>query len=215
MLRKILADSACAAVVALMAALVLASLSAAGVVTIHLAEILLGLAWVAGLGLTFLIDPIFKMSKIDRIVFAVSLAAFLSVVGLYEGHHQAQAQSDTAPQIVAPNNTGIVTQFQSGGTNIIVSKLPPRGLDDRFRDFVRKNLTDKSIPIVPMVLVGDDQDERSNLATEIEEFLKSDGYTVRQRVYFLAPGTLPKGIIVDNKSNPASIKIGINVGDAQ
>lgn len=131
-----------------------------------------------------------------------------------------QARSDqiaqTGPIIVAQDNNVIITQGQMHAPNIIASKLPPRVIDDHFRDLVRTNLTDKSVPIVTMVLIGEDQDERTDLADKIENFLRSERYIVRPRAYFLAAGgSVPKGIVIDNKSNPATIKIGANVGNAQ
>jgi hypothetical protein len=110
------------------------------------------------------------------------------------------------------NNQGIITQGQTGGTNLIVSKPPPREIDDAFRSFIRTHLTDKSKEVAPMVLTGDDEPERSHFASEIEEFLRSEGYKIRQRVYFLSPGATPMGVVVDPHTDPnvTMIKIGVN-----
>jgi hypothetical protein len=110
------------------------------------------------------------------------------------------------------DNRGIITQGQSGGTNIIVQRPPPREIDEGFRNFIRSNFPDKSKEIVPMVLTGDDEPERSRFASQIEEFLRADGYKVRQRVYFLSPGGTPMGVEIDPHTDPSviMIKVGVN-----
>jgi hypothetical protein len=70
-LRKLLSDAVAAFVVALVVTLVLASLSAAGVVDMSLATILLILAWVGAVVGTFLVRPIWDMTAAHKAVFAV------------------------------------------------------------------------------------------------------------------------------------------------
>lgn len=110
------------------------------------------------------------------------------------------------------DNNGIVTQGQSGGTNIVVPKPPPREIDEGFKQFIRTHFPDKSREMATMVLVGDDEPERSRFAAEIEDFLKSDGYKTRERTYFLSPGGTPQGVVIDQYSDPSAIllKIGVN-----
>lgn len=122
--------------------------------------------------------------------------------------------AQNGPTILAPGNSGIVTQGQTGGTNIIVPKLPSREIDDKFRDTIRTHFPDKTKPMATAVLIGDDEDERIHLAKEIEDFLKSDGYTVEPRTYFLNPNGPIHGIQIIYDSNPIQIRIGVNVGDA-
>jgi hypothetical protein len=64
--RRVLADAAGAFVITLLVGFVLASLSAAGVVTMTLATIFLALAWLVGIWFTFLIKPIVEMSLLHK-----------------------------------------------------------------------------------------------------------------------------------------------------
>jgi hypothetical protein len=110
------------------------------------------------------------------------------------------------------NNQGIVTQGQSGGTNVIVAKPPPREIDNEFRDFIRQHFPEKSKEMVPMVLVGDDEPERTHFASEIADFLRSDGYKVGDTRYFIAVGQTPMGVVIDQYTDAKSvmIKVGVN-----
>lgn len=142
----------------------------------------------------------------------VLLCGFALLLLPGESREEQTAQSGLI--VVAPGNSG--AQAQPGGGKIIAAKLPPRSVDDHFRALVRTNLTDKSVPVVTMVLVGEDQDERTDFADKIENFLRADGYIVKPRRYFPAGGgPVLKGILIDSKSNPATIKIGANAADVQ
>jgi hypothetical protein len=133
---------------------------------------------------------------------------------LVPGETRSEQTAQSGLIVVAPGNSG--AQAQPGDGKIIAAKLPPRSVDDHFRALVRTNLTDKSVPVVTMVLVGEDQDERTDLADKIENFLRAAGYIVKPRRYFPAGGgPVLKGILVDSKSNPATIKIGANAADVQ
>jgi len=96
LLRSLFADAAAALVFSLVVALVLASLSAAGVIDMTLATILLLVAWLVAIAGTFLIRPIWDMSASGRIFFSVVLAAALGTLWYYEYLHQAEAQSAQA-----------------------------------------------------------------------------------------------------------------------
>jgi hypothetical protein len=134
----------------------------------------------------------------------------------------ANAQTPTGGSVVVQNsigdinnNRGIITQGQSGGTNVIVSKPPPRDIDDQFKNFIREHFPDKSKEMAPMVLAGDDEPERSRFASQIEDFLRSDGYKLRPRAYFLATGATPMGVVIDQYSDPTAIKVEVGVNNRQ
>jgi hypothetical protein len=59
--------------------------------------------------------------KFGVALMVISLVGFL----VWLGYYRAEAQAPASGGIVAPNNSGIVTQGQSGGTNII-NPAPPR-----------------------------------------------------------------------------------------
>jgi hypothetical protein len=125
----------------------------------------------------------------------------------------AQAQSQQIPS--GPTMNGNCNNVGNNNTNCntFVTKPPPRSIDEAFRGLIRTNFPDKSKEIAPMVLVGDDEPERTNLCVEIESFLKSEGYKVRQRTYFLSPGGTPHGIVIDQYTDPKAIIIKVGVND--
>ncbi|SEN11355.1 DUF2339 domain-containing protein [Bradyrhizobium sp. OK095] len=152
---------------------------------------------------------------------AIGGCALLAAGEILRPVNIVQAQTPTGGGIAVPNsnsigtihnNQGIITQGQIGGTNVVVPKPPPRSIDEDFRNFIRANFPDKSKEMAPMVLTGDDEPERSNFASQIEEFLKSDGYKVKPRVYFLSPGGTPMGVVIDQFTEPnvILIKVGVN-----
>lgn len=86
--RSVIADAAVAVVFSLFVTLVLASLSAAGVITMTLAIILLVAAWTTGLVGSFVCGPIWNPGHKDRLLFLVILAASLSLIGIFEYRSQ-------------------------------------------------------------------------------------------------------------------------------
>jgi hypothetical protein len=114
------------------------------------------------------------------------------------------------------NNQGIVTQGQSGGTNIVVQKPPPRDIDDRFRNLIRENFADKSKPMQVKILAGDDAGERARFASQIEDFLRNDGYTLKPQNYFLSTGgPPPTGVVIDQYSEPGTIWVMVGINNRQ
>ena len=89
--RALAADAAFALIVSLLAALVLASLSAAGVITMALARILLATAWLVGVLLVFVAAPLWVTTSRHKVVFAALLAVFLVGVERYEAANQPAA----------------------------------------------------------------------------------------------------------------------------
>jgi len=122
------------------------------------------------------------------------------------------AQNSTGPII---DNRGIITQGQSGGTNIVVQKPPPRQIDDAFKALIRQNFPDKSRDMLPMVLSGDDAGERAAFADQIVDFLKSEGYRVRPISYYLTPGPPTQGVLIDQYSDSSAVKILIGINTRQ
>ena|SRR5258708_2258340 len=90
LLPRLAADAAAALVTATVVALVLASLTTAGVINMTLAIILLFLAWVVAVGGTYLLGPAWKLTGKHRVVFAVILAVLLFGVERVEVAYQPQ-----------------------------------------------------------------------------------------------------------------------------
>jgi hypothetical protein len=210
--RRVLADAAGATVITLLVGFVLASLSAAGVVTMTLATIFLLLAWTVGVWLTFLIKPIVEMTLLHKCIFASVLAAGLIAVWFYELNNQAQASSGdhrTAQNnqtITAPNNSGIITQGQTGSNYL---GQMPRHLTDTDKSTLLSRLPKgRSIEIHYHNQDADTVD----LAKEYDLILTENGYYVTkfEGSMMLTP---PRDVVIyddDDKTNlPISIVIGI------
>lgn len=151
------------------------------------------------------------------------LAICAPIIGTIWAAKLTNAQTRSAGEVVIAQNTigpinnnqGIITQGQSGGTNIVVPRAPPRKIDGEFENLIREHFPDKSKEMAVMVLTGDDQNERSHFAGEIQDFLKSDGYKVRPIVYFIAVGEVPQGVVIDQYTDPGAILIKVGVNNRQ
>jgi hypothetical protein len=108
--RQIAADAGAALILALFVAFVLGSLSFAGVITMTAAIISLVLAWIVGIGASFLLPKVWDPSHKHRVVFATLLAAFLFAIGRYEFDYQAHAASVAAATIPTPKISGLPAQ---------------------------------------------------------------------------------------------------------
>ena len=120
---SIAADAAGALVVELLLTLIVASLASGGVVTMNLAIFFLILAWIVGVGGTFLIAKVWPHTWVHKSIFGVVLAALLGLVGWYEYVHQpitfAATTSPTAtgPSTSGPNSPVINGNCNNTGTN--------------------------------------------------------------------------------------------------
>lgn len=90
-IRAVLADAALAFVAAAVIGLVIASLAAAGIITMRLAYVLLGLAWLVALGGTFLVP--WGVAHRHRTIFASLLAIMLAGVGWFEAANYTEPPS--------------------------------------------------------------------------------------------------------------------------
>jgi hypothetical protein len=118
MIRAVFADAAVAFVATVVIGLVVASLAAAGIITMSLAYFLLGLAWVLAVGGSFL-GP-WSLQHMHRAIFATFLAVMLIGVGWYETHHYEKPPSaaDVAREI-----TRLITP--SSNLPVAPAKSPP------------------------------------------------------------------------------------------
>ena len=91
LIRAVLADAALAFVATMVIGLVIASLAAAGIITISLAYVLLGLAWLVAVIGTFLVP--WPIAHRHRVIFSCFLACMLAVVGWYETKHYVEPPS--------------------------------------------------------------------------------------------------------------------------
>jgi hypothetical protein len=100
-LRLLATDTAAATAITLVVGLVLASLSAAGVITMALATILLLVAWVVGLVGVFLIKPIGDLPGKHKAISLSMLAVMLFGVWLFELSHQpGQSGADNLYSVI-------------------------------------------------------------------------------------------------------------------
>lgn len=83
--HNLVSDAALAFIATVVIALILASLSAAGLITMSLSIILLVCAWLACIAGTFL--PILNLGWRHRIIFSSLLGMALAVIGLVEFHY--------------------------------------------------------------------------------------------------------------------------------
>jgi hypothetical protein len=84
-IRAVFADAALALVATVVIGLVIASLAAAGIITMNLAYVLLILAWIAAVGGSFLAPWPFPHKH--RAIFAFLSALILAAIGWYEATH--------------------------------------------------------------------------------------------------------------------------------
>jgi hypothetical protein len=206
--RRVLADAAGAFVITLLVGFVLASLSAAGVVTMTLATIFLALAWLVGIWFTFLIKPIVEMSLLHKSIFAGVLAIGLIVVWCYELSRQAKASSDelhvaqTNQTIIAPNNNGIITHGQTGGSNTVIQGPIARHLMDI--ENIPKN---RHVSVSYTVSESDAE----GFATELKNFLEQNGYSVdgpNSAMFFDPVHGVQVVMRKDNPTVPIEILVG-------
>jgi hypothetical protein len=106
--RAVFADAALALVIAIVITFVIASLAAAGVITMSLAYALLALAWLVAVAGSFLVPWPFPHRH--RAVFATFLAIMLGAVGWYEAVHyekppSAKEIAEELAKITAPAPT--------------------------------------------------------------------------------------------------------------
>ena len=104
-IRAVCADAALALVIAVGVTLVIASLAAAGIITMSLAYMLLILAWAVSVGGSFLVPWEFQHKH--RAIFAVLLGFMLIGVGWYETEHyekppNAKDVADEVAKLLAP-----------------------------------------------------------------------------------------------------------------
>jgi hypothetical protein len=90
-IRELCTDAALALIVTIVIGLIIASLAAAGIITMSLAYILLGLAWLIAAAGTFLIP--WTVTPKNRIIFSGILAGMLTAVGWYETAHYEKPPS--------------------------------------------------------------------------------------------------------------------------
>jgi hypothetical protein len=97
--RALLADAAVAFLGTVVVGLIIASLAAAGIITLSLAYILLGLAWLVGFGGTFFVP--WQMAHHRRAIFVALLAVMLAGVGWYETRYFTEPLSakDVAQEV--------------------------------------------------------------------------------------------------------------------
>lgn len=88
MAQRVLTDAGAALFIALAVALVLASLSAAGVINMTVAFVLLAIAWTVSFLATFVLGHVWKPTNRERLVFATTLGIALGAVSWYEYQHQ-------------------------------------------------------------------------------------------------------------------------------
>jgi hypothetical protein len=91
LIRAVLADAALAFIATAVIGLVIASLAAAGVITMNLAYILLGLAWLVAVIGTFLVP--WSIARRHQLIFSSFLAVMLAGVGWYETKHYVEPPS--------------------------------------------------------------------------------------------------------------------------
>lgn len=98
------------------------------------------------------------------------LAAVAMIVAL----QATPAMSQPSPRISAPNNQGIVTENQSGGTNIIYRTHPKLQFSGEIGSELLKTIP-KGKPVVVQA-VGSNSD--AQVGIQIAEFLRANGYKV-------------------------------------
>jgi hypothetical protein len=91
LIRAVLADAALAFVATVAIGLIIASLASAGIITMTLAYVLLGLAWLVATIGTFLVP--WPIAHRHRVIFSCSLACMLAAVGWYETKHYVEPPS--------------------------------------------------------------------------------------------------------------------------
>jgi hypothetical protein len=142
---------------------------------------------------------------------------FLIFIGVPESarwvHGGAFAQSPQ-PFPGGNNNTGIITNNQSGGANTVIQGTMQRHLGNNEKEQLLARLN-KTRNISVTVVLNDA--EANNLATEIANFLKNAGYTVNGpngAMMWTSANTSPKGVNInlneDKPQNPVEITVGIN-----
>ena len=116
--RQFAKDAGAAITVPIIIGLIIASLSAAGIITMPLAIGLLFLAWLAGIGLTFVTGPRWWPSHKHRWIFAFVLALLLCCIGWYEVEHYESPPTEKG--IVA----GVVSGLSRDSTQLAPSDIP-------------------------------------------------------------------------------------------
>jgi hypothetical protein len=99
--RSLAADAGFAFLGGILATLVIGSLSAAGVITMGLARALLVAAWLVGILLMFVAQPVWKTTPVHKVIFAVIFGALLLAVERYEAAHQPKPDHTPTAQEVA------------------------------------------------------------------------------------------------------------------
>jgi hypothetical protein len=128
LLRAVLADAALAFVATVVIGLVIASLAAAGIITMPLAYILLALAWGVAVAGTFLVP--WKVAHRHRAIFGVFLALMLAGVGWYETLHYTEPPSakDIAQEVsklIAPLPPTPTTQASAAAAPVVIATPQP------------------------------------------------------------------------------------------
>lgn len=117
--------------------------------------------------------------------------------------------SMVAQTINAPNNNGIITQGQTGGSNTIIQAPVARHLNDGLKDQLLAHISkDRKVSVTFASTASDGGD----LATEIKNFLEADGYSVTGPAMGFFAGSQPHGIIVslhnDDLAKPVEVLVG-------
>lgn len=108
------------------------------------------------------------------------LSAIVMIIAL----QSVPAISQTAPGISAPNNRGIVTENQSGGTNIIYRTPRRLRLTEEIGSELLKTIPEEKPVIVEAV--GSNAD--AQVGIQMAAFLRAHGYNVDlQRIGMIAP----------------------------
>ena len=138
------------------------------------------------------------------------LAGSIISVGLTIVGWNYFGSSNSVGQIT--NYQGIVTQRQGGGTNTVINRRPDRSLDEQGKRNLLSGLPDKKKDVKLLVLVGDP--ERDAFGKQVEAFLKSEGYHVRELIHsFIAVGDTPVGTVIEHYSEPDAVIVKIGVND--
>ncbi len=95
-IRRLIADAGFAFLVGIVVALILASLSIAGIINVPIAVILLVVAWVVSIIGTFAVPQIWDPPPRDRIIFSIILGLLLFSVGAFEFASQSSELSHYA-----------------------------------------------------------------------------------------------------------------------
>jgi hypothetical protein len=142
-IRAVLADAALAFITTVAIGLIIASVAAAGIITISLAYVLLGLAWLVALGGTFLVP--WKVARRHRTIFAFFLAIMLASVGWFETVHYIEPPS---AKDIAQEVSKLIAPLPQTPQTITKSDAEPR-IDGPLLSTIGKTFFRCPLPPVP------------------------------------------------------------------